>query len=56
MTDMRRGTIAVPDNLDAMILGLRKQDRFVRCSYAEIVRQLLLAGLRAENQPMQKTN
>lgn len=48
MADMRRVTISVPNNLDIMILNLRKQDRFARCSYAEIVRQLLLAGLNAE--------
>lgn len=41
MTDMRRITIALPDEIDRRILELRKDDRFVRCSYAEIVRQLL---------------
>ena len=45
MTNMRRITIAVPDRLDQRILELRKDDRFVRCSYAEIVRQLLERGL-----------
>lgn len=41
MTDMRRVTIALPDAIDKRILELRKDERFVRCSYAEIVRQLL---------------
>lgn len=45
MTNMRRITIAVPDRLDQRILELRKDDRFVRCSYAEIVRQLLERGV-----------
>ena len=45
MTDMRRITIAVPDEIDKRILDLRKDDRFIRCSYAEIVRQLLERGL-----------
>lgn len=44
MTDMRRITIALPDELDKRILELRKDDRFVRCSYSEIVRQLLDDG------------
>lgn len=45
MTEMRRITIAVPDEIDKRILDLRKDDRFIRCSYAEIVRQLLERGL-----------
>lgn len=45
MTDMRRITIALPDEMDKKILELRKNDRFIRCSYAEIVRTLLEQGL-----------
>lgn len=50
MTEMRRITIAIPDELDAKVLELKKDDRFVRCSYSEIVRMLLTAGLEAETQ------
>lgn len=49
MTDMRRITIALPDEIDRKILELRKDDRFVRCSYAEIVRQILERGLKNAN-------
>lgn len=45
MTDMRRVTIAIPDDLDKRILELKKDDRFVRGSYAEVVRQILERGL-----------
>ena len=45
MTDMRRITISLPEELDKQILELRKDDRFVRYSYAEIVRQILKNGL-----------
>ena len=45
MTEMRRVTISLPEELDKKILELRKDDRFVRCSYAEIVRQMLENGL-----------
>ena len=48
MTDMRRITIALPDEIDRKILELRKDDRFIRCSYAEIVRLLLERGLAKE--------
>lgn len=47
MTDMRRITISVPDDLDKAVLELRKQNEFVRCSYSEIVRKLLILGLSA---------
>ena len=47
MTEMRRVTISIPDELDAKVLELKKDDRFVRCSYSEIVRMLLTTGLEA---------
>lgn len=47
MTNMRRATIAFPDWMDERILELRKEDRFVRCSYSEIVRQILERGFDA---------
>lgn len=45
MTDMRRITIALPDDIDRRIVELRKTDEFTRLSYAEIVRRLLERGL-----------
>lgn len=47
MTDMRRMTISMPDDLDKRILEQRKDDRFIRQSYSEVVRQLLEIGLEA---------
>ena len=44
MTDMRRVTISLPDELDKRVLALKKDDRFIRCSYSEIVRQMLDHG------------
>lgn len=44
MTEMRRMTISLPEELDRRILELKKDDRFVRCSYSEIVRQVLDHG------------
>lgn len=44
MTDMRRVTIAFPDDMDKRILELRKEDCFIRCSYSEIVRTILERG------------
>jgi len=40
-------TISLPDDLDKRILELKKDDRFVRCSYSEIVRQMLDQGFAA---------
>lgn len=45
MTEMRRVTISLPDEMDKKILELRKDDRFIRCSYAEIVRQIVERGI-----------
>ena len=45
MTNMRRVTIAIPESLDEKILELKKEDRFIRCSYGEIARRLLESGL-----------
>ena len=52
MTDMRRVTISLPDEIDRRILDLKKDDRFILLSYSEIVRRLLESGLGAwaENQ------
>ena len=45
MTDMKRVTIAMPSDLDAKILDMKKSDQYVRTSYSEIVRLLLVRGL-----------
>lgn len=45
MTNMRRVTIPLPDEIDKRILEIKKDDRFIRLSYAEIVRKLLEIGL-----------
>lgn len=45
MTEMRRVTISIPDELDKKVLELKKEDKFIRCSYSEVVRMLLQAGL-----------
>lgn len=49
MTDMRRVTVSLPDEIDKRILELKKDDRFIRLSYAEIVRQLLEKGLKSSS-------
>lgn len=48
MTNMRRATISIPPEMDRRIVELRKKDQFVRCSYSEIVRQLLDLGMKSE--------
>ena len=53
MTEMNRVTISVPDWIDEAIVALRKDDRFVRCSYTEIVRQVIAIGLEAERNAKQ---
>ena len=45
MTDMRRITVSIPDEVDRKIINLRKTEGFERCTYSEIVRQIVLRGL-----------
>lgn len=45
MTNMKRTTISFPDELTERIFALRKDDRFMRCSYSELIRQLTEKGL-----------
>lgn len=45
MTNMKRTTISFPDALTERIFDLRKDDRFKRCSYSELIRQLTEMGL-----------
>lgn len=45
MTSMKRTTVSLPDELTERIFALRKDDRFVRCSYSELIRQLTEKGL-----------
>lgn len=48
MTEMKRVTVSLPEEIDKKVLELRKDERFIRCSYSEIVRKLLEAGLAAK--------
>lgn len=45
MTEMKRTTISMPDELDKAVFELRKDERYMRCSYSEIVRTLVEIGL-----------
>lgn len=47
MTEMRRITIALPEEMDLSILNMRKEDAYIRCSYSEMIRRLVAAGLEA---------
>lgn len=47
MTDMKRITISLPDDLDEAVEALRKTERFANRSYSEIIRHLVGLGLEA---------
>jgi Arc/MetJ-type ribon-helix-helix transcriptional regulator len=40
-----RRSISLPEELERAIVELRKDDRYTRLSYSEIIRQLIQAGL-----------
>jgi len=45
MTDMKRTSVSLPDEIVDRISELRKRDEFRDCSYSEIIRRLVAAGL-----------
>lgn len=45
MTDMKRITISLPDDLDKLILKLKQSPSLAGCSYSEVVRRLLEMAL-----------
>ena len=45
MTEATRRTVSLPGDVEEALIKLRKTDRFCKCSYSEIVRQLVVAGL-----------
>lgn len=47
MTNMKRTSVSFPPELADRIFSLRKDDRFVRCSYSELIRKLAEFGLEA---------
>lgn len=49
MTNMKRITVSFPEDVDKSVYELRKKDEFVRCSYSEIIRKLVIIGLEAES-------
>lgn len=46
-TEMKRISISLQEELDNQIIELKKTDKYCRCSYAEIVRNLIELGIRA---------
>ena len=49
MTEMRRVTISIPEDMDKRILNLRKREEFARCSYSEIIRRMVELGMGGES-------
>lgn len=45
MRERTRNTVTLPAEVREQVAALRRTERFCRCTYSEIVRQLLAAGL-----------
>lgn len=45
MTDMKRTTVSLPDDIVDKLAELKKTDEYKNCSYSEIIRRLIVAGL-----------
>lgn len=44
MTDMKRMSVSMPDDIIQLLLELRKTEEYCKCSYSEIIRRLVVAG------------
>ena len=55
MTDMKRITISIPEDMEKAIFGLRKRDEYTRCSTSEVIRQLVDLGLQSVSGTMPST-
>lgn len=45
MTDMKRTSVSLPDDLVAAIETLRQRPEYSGLTYSEIIRRLIIAGL-----------
>lgn len=44
MTEMKRMTISLPPEMENLIVQLRKTDKYCKCSYSQIIRELIATG------------
>lgn len=47
MAGITRKSVSLPTEVEEQVIKLRKRDEFCRCSYSELVRRLITAGLQA---------
>lgn len=45
MTNMKRLSVSIPEDLENRLFNMRKNDEFVRCTFAEIIRIVLEKGV-----------
>lgn len=45
MPEIKRASVSLPAEIEEQVIKLRRRDEFCRCSYSEIVRKLIVAGL-----------
>lgn len=45
MDTKKRMSISLPDDLERRLVELRMTERFCRCSYAEIIREVMGVGI-----------
>jgi len=49
MTDMKRTTVSLSDEIVDRISELKQTEEFKNCSYSEIIRRLIVKGLPPKN-------
>lgn len=48
MTDMKRTTVSFPDEIVVALEELKQSEKYAGCTYSEIIRRLVVQGLKDE--------
>ena len=51
MTNMKRVTVSLPDDVDKRLMKLKQTKKFAKSSYSEVIRQVLQRGLEKDSGP-----
>lgn len=54
MTEMRRITFSIPDDMSEQLDRIMQKDEFSDCSCSEVLRRLILVGIKSQNRKKKK--
>ena len=48
MTDMKRTTVSLPDEMVARLDRMKQSEEYANCTYSELIRRIVTSGLERE--------